>query len=137
MFRESVRQVASRDTTSPKTALGFFALVLGLALAAGVPTIAVLSRREELHFLIPWVLGFFALLVIVSFVGIFAFVVFGDPSKLMLGQVTGTEYRELQRMLLGDSSTGVRPAGLIDSGGMPQIAAEGTERRELRPGDKT
>jgi hypothetical protein len=64
--------------------------------------------------LIPWVLiiafGFLVLLV-----GVVILVMLRDPSRLMLGQITGSEFVQVQRMLLGDSVRGEHEEAVIVS----------------------
>jgi hypothetical protein len=72
------------------------------------------------------------------------FVMLRNPSKLMLGEVTGEEFRHLQRVTLVDSLSGERevtktsggsgsPLALIDSTpygentGKRSVSSEGTE----------
>lgn len=104
-IREIAHEIRGGTYRSPKTILGFFAIVVGLVLAAVVTTVAVLARAESLHALIPWILGFAAILVVVVLAGIF-FTAWKDPTVLMLGQITGHDYIENRKLTLGDSIAG-------------------------------
>jgi hypothetical protein len=136
MIGEVTRAVIRKQSTSPKTVLGFFAILLAIVATATVPVVAILASQKELRYLIPIVLGVvfgaFLLLMLV----VLAIVVFGDPTRLMLGEMTGSEYSEHQRMVLGDNVSGVRPA--INSPlGIPQVASEGKDQGALTEGKAT
>lgn len=108
MIRELTRAVTSRQAVNPRTVLGFYATVIGLALGACVFTVATLRSSEQYGWLIPWILAFGGLLVIALVAGVFV-ISLSDPSKLMLTQVTGSEYAEIQKyVVLGSSATGER-----------------------------
>lgn len=123
------RAVASRESSSPKTVLGFFVLVLTVMGAVTVPLIAVLASQEDLRYLIPIVLTVVAVIFLVVLGAILWIVIFGDPTRLMLGQVTGSEYREFQKMVIGDSESGVTL--LLARGATPQVTAETTPPPEI------
>jgi hypothetical protein len=71
---------------------------------AGVGVLA--STKVEVS-LIPWLFGF-AGLIILLLLGCVFFATMTDPSRLMLGQITGTEYANIRRITLGDSDSGRR-----------------------------
>jgi hypothetical protein len=94
---------------APRTILGFFGIVLLLVVSGAVAAIGFLARHTGLYYLIPDILLgsiAFAVLELVAVIGI-ALV---DPTRLMLGQMTGTEFIEHRRLglLLGDSAYGER-----------------------------
>jgi hypothetical protein len=105
LIKEAVRAVRSRQTINPRTVLGFYATVLGLLLAAVVSAVGVLAATDTSTNLIPWLLGFAGSVVFLLLVGVFI-VTLVDPSHLMLGQITGSEYVEIRRATLGDSTRG-------------------------------
>lgn len=96
--------IRHRRNESPRTVLAFAATVLGLALAGDVGAVGVLAGTGVSTYLIPWLLGFAALLVVALLVTVFL-IALRDPSKLMLGQVTGTEYVKIQSSLVRSSNT--------------------------------
>lgn len=100
-------EVEGKHSTNkkPKTVLGFFAIVLCIVNTGGITLIGLLAGTESLHFLIPWVLSFLALVDLGIIGGIFAVTCF-DPTKLMLGQVTGNEYLANRKLTLGDNEQG-------------------------------
>lgn len=100
---EALRGVHSRRTENPKTILAFYATVLGLTLAAVVGLAGVLASTGTAIWLIPWLVLFGATLVVAALSAVFV-VALRDPSKLMLGQVTGNEYVEIQRLTLRTAS---------------------------------
>jgi hypothetical protein len=102
-----VTNTVGRKTINPKTVLGFYATVLGLVLATTVGLVGVLAVNNVATYLIPWLLGFSGFVFVALIAGVFI-VSLKDPSKLMLTQVTGMEYAQIQTLILGDSSTGDR-----------------------------
>ncbi|GAA2082162.1 hypothetical protein GCM10009840_17810 [Pseudolysinimonas kribbensis] len=109
---DALRAVTRKRTENPKTVLAFYATVLGILLAAGVAAASVMLATGEGVVYVPWILGFCGVVFLLIVGGVF-WVGKTDPSKLMLGQVTGEEYAEIQRVQLGDSSTGERIAPLL------------------------
>ena len=96
----------SRQTINPKTVLGFYATVLGLLLTATVGAVGILAQTGTRTDLIPWLLTFGAVFLVLLILGVFV-VTLIDPSKLMLTQVTGSEYAAIQhRAIIGDSTVG-------------------------------
>lgn len=113
----ATRVFRQTQTSNPRTVLAFYATLVGLTLAAGGGIIAALSATSTSTYLIPGLLIFLALFVIGTAIAIML-VMLKDPSKLMLGQVSGTEYAEIQQVLLGDSSRGERviPVAHVEGG---------------------
>jgi hypothetical protein len=97
VVNEAIRRVSQSRSQNPKTILAFYATVLGLTLTADVAVVAVLASTDVLTGLIPWLLGFAGLMSLALMVAVFV-IALKDPSKLMLGQVSGTEYVEIQRL---------------------------------------
>lgn len=124
------KAVASR-AYNPKTVLGFFAIVLGIVLAASASATLILSRSERTVEYIPFVLAF-AGLFILALVALVSTVMIVSPAKLMLTGVSGREFVEIQRLTLGDSMTGKRPVDIIlpqpASGETPTVVDEAEER---------
>jgi hypothetical protein len=108
VLAEVTSAVRNRHTVNPKTILGYFAIVLGLLLTATVGATGTLAATGVYTDAIPWILGFAGFVFLFLLIGPFV-VAWKDPSKLMLTQVTGTEYVQIQqRRLLGDSDQGER-----------------------------
>ena len=103
----TIESIRSSKTYNPKTFLAYFATALGLVLFGATTLCSVLAWTKTAVWLIPLVFCFVGLVVLFLLVGIFI-VMLVDPSKVMLTQVSGTEYVEIQRATLGDSSTGTR-----------------------------
>ena len=112
--------LSKKEVQQPRTILGFFAIVLGLVFAAVIALIAILAGNETSTYLIPW-LAFFAGVLVLGVVVVVLVIALKDPSKLMLGQVTGSEFVQIQQTLLGDSNRGERMAVLQ----LPTITAIG------------
>jgi hypothetical protein len=100
-----MRQTQGEEHSAPKTVLGFYATVLAILEVGVVGAVAVLASQKELRYLIPWVLGFGAI-VLVILIGIVVAINVRAPMKLQLGQVTGRELIEYEHMTLGDSLSG-------------------------------
>jgi hypothetical protein len=109
---EVFKAIQSRQSSNPKTVLGFYGAVLAVILGGCVAAVWVLAVTHTMTSLIPWIFGAGAIV----FVGLLITVVvinLVDPSKLMLGQISGIEYSEIQRARLGDSLKGEREVVLI------------------------
>ncbi|WP_433355037.1 hypothetical protein ACQPYV_31920 [Micromonospora saelicesensis] len=124
MLQQITEAVGGRKTVNPRTVLGFYATVLGIALAAVVGATSVLAATKTATHLIPWVLGFGGFLLLLLLVAVFG-VTLVDPSKLMLGQITGTEYAYIRQASLGSSTTGER-IELIRAAAQPPIPLQAT-----------
>jgi len=70
-----------------------------------VAGLAVLAGHSNVAYLVPYVLGFGAFVFIVLLAAV-VILNFKYPEKLMLGNVTGSEYVEIQHATLGDSRSG-------------------------------
>lgn len=116
MISNVTQAVASRQTVNPRTVLAFYGTVLALLFAAIVGAIAVLASTDTATYLIPWLLGFGGLVFLLLISGVFA-ITLRDPAKLMLGQITGTEYVAIHKAILGSSMTGEHIA-LVEEGGV-------------------
>ena len=92
---------------SPKTILGFFAILIGILGTTTVISVGVLARYPELHPLISDVLIFFASVFLLTLIGVFL-TAWKDPSILMLGEVSGEIFLEYKKLTLGDSVAGER-----------------------------
>lgn len=105
MPKEASHTIKSGSYKSPKTILGFFAIVVGILVTGASAVIGLISRVESLHPLIPWILVFSAIVVVIVLVGVFL-TAWKDPTVLMLGQMTGHDYIEHKKLTLGDSGAG-------------------------------
>ena len=105
--------VQSRQIASPKTVLGFYAGVLVILDSASLIGVGVLAETHTMVWLIPWILGFAAVAFLLLVGGVFA-VNLLDPGKLMLGQITGSEYVAMHSMPLGDSLSGERDVIVVE-----------------------
>ncbi len=91
--------------STPKTVLGFYAGVLAIVELGVVAAIGVLATQKELRHLVPWVLAFGAV-ILVLLIGVVVAINVKAPMKLQLGQVSGRDLIEYERMTLGDSIAG-------------------------------
>lgn len=121
VLQHATRVIRRSQTESPKTVLGFFATTLAVLLTFIGIAIAVLARYQTYTELIPFLLFFGALAFIGLLTGVFYIILFRDPSQLMLGQVTGSEYAEIQRVQLGDSRSGERQLPIEQRGTEPPV----------------
>ncbi len=116
--------------------LGFYAGVLGIIEAGVVGAIAVLATQKELRHLILWVL-IFGGVVLIALIGVVVAMNIKSPMKLQLGQVTGRELIEYERMTLGDSASGEYvkevPVSRLPPGGLPGLEpGEAVDEQEGR-----
>ena len=107
VFKEVTQAIQGRQTVNPRTVLGFYATIVALLLTASVGASAVLASTKTATWLIPWVLVFIGILIVALIIGVFV-INYRDPSKLMLGQITGSEYAVINSAILGDSQAGER-----------------------------
>jgi hypothetical protein len=113
---ELTRQIAQRSTTSPRNVLGFYASVLGIILAGAVGLVTTLATTSTYVACIPWVLGFSGFLIILTIISVL-YINIKHPANLMLGQISGSEYAEINRVtILGNDMTGERQVLLAESG---------------------
>ena len=104
-FQQAAEAVTAANYRSPKTVLGFFAIIVGILITGATFVVGIFSREAALHSLIVPVLLFCGGLVVVVLVGVFV-TAWKDPTILMLGQVTGDVYIANRRLTLGDSNAG-------------------------------
>jgi hypothetical protein len=102
----AIEAIRSKQSTAPRTVLGF---VIGMfsvvtVAAVGVTYALVDSGSSSL---VPYVLAFIGLLAVGLIVAVLA-IAWKDTSRLMLGQITGSEYESIRRLTMGNSSTGER-----------------------------
>ncbi len=106
-IHELTRAFKGGERSSPKTVLGFFAIMIGIAGTTAVAAIAFIAGVDKLRYLVPVILIVF-LVVFLSVMIVVMVLSWKDPSKLMLGQITGRDYVliQQQKMTLGDSTSG-------------------------------
>jgi hypothetical protein len=137
------RAVRASQQVRPNNVLSFYVIVLLVIEGACALALGFLGGREPLHYLVPYVLGFAA----ISFLGILVTVIVLTvkfPEKLMLGEVSGTEYVEIQQATLGDSRSGefmatlpiTKVAGFSETIEVP-LGPSDPEDAQLDPGDET
>ena len=102
---ETTRRIAGAQVRTPKTILGFFAIVLGILATGAALVIGALAGEPALHKLIAPILLFVAALIVIVLVGVFV-TAWKDPTILMLGEVSGEAFIENRRLSLGDSIRG-------------------------------
>jgi hypothetical protein len=120
---EALRGVVQRRTEQPKTVLGFYAISSAVMFSGMIGLVSVLAITGSAVFLIPYLAITAVVLFVALMLGVFLINV-NSPEKLMLGQVTGSEFVEIQRVQLGDSRSGER-VELIPRGGAPYSMAAG------------
>jgi len=105
MPKEASHTIRTASYKSPKTILGFFAIVVGILVTGASVVVGLLARFDSLHPFIPWILIFAAIVIVAVLVGVFV-TAWKDPTVLMLGQISGQDYIENRKLALGDSSSG-------------------------------
>jgi hypothetical protein len=119
LVRQAVEAVTSRESSAPRTILGFLLAMYTVLLtgSAGV-VIALVSTGSS--GLIPWVLAFAATITIALSVAVLT-ITWKDPTRLMLGQITGREYAAIRRELtFGDDVSGEHRTQLTEPRGLAQ-----------------
>ncbi len=104
---KSLMQAARHGSyTRPKTVLGFFWAIVATVISGALFAIWAVHAADKARF-IPWILAF-AALVILGTIGVVVVAMFKDPTKLMLGEMSGDEYTSYRALTLGDSLSGER-----------------------------
>jgi hypothetical protein len=126
-LREATRVVTTTDYRTPKTILGFFALVVAILSSSTVVVIGIIARVPALHGLVIPVLLLLAGIATASIGGVII-TAWKDPTILMLGQVSGEVYIANRKLTLGDSASGdsTRVSGnrAADAGATPRKTRE-------------
>jgi hypothetical protein len=104
-INEVTRAVRKGEYTAPKTILGFFAIMISIAASTTVAAIGLLAGNARFGYLIPIILIIFVFIFLLVTITIMR-IAWKDPSKLMLGRITGKDYAVIQRLTLGDSNAG-------------------------------
>jgi hypothetical protein len=112
--------IAAKQTMNPKTVLAFYAGVLAIDIVGATTAIAVLAWSGKSIWLIPWILAVAVVIFIALVIAVFVLNIMA-PAKLMLTQVTGREYMQIQQSTLGDSLTGEHP---VQVQAFPGLASE-------------
>lgn len=108
MIQRAVESIRNRESTTPRTILGFLLGMYGVFITASA-TVVLGMAASNYEGLIPWVLAFAAVFTVGLVVAVIT-IAWKDPSRLMLGQVTATEYAAIKRLHLGDDRMGEREA---------------------------
>lgn len=83
----------------------------GAMIAASAAIIIGLVASDSAQY-IPFVLGFDALVTVGLGTAVIV-IAWKDPSRLMLGQITASEYAKIRRLHLGDSQQGEHAARVV------------------------
>jgi hypothetical protein len=113
-LHELTRAVRSGERSAPKTVLGFAGIMISIIATVVIAALWIIADKPTLRYLVPLIIaGFF-----VAAIGIICLVLrmcWKDPSKLMLGQITGRDYALIQRLTLGDSTSGDKSSDIVVS----------------------
>ncbi len=90
---------------SPKTILGFLAILVGLVAATLVLVLRLATDNLALQAFIPHILAFGAGVLLFVLLAVFV-TAWINPTKLMLGEVKGEVYLQMLRLKQGDSLAG-------------------------------
>lgn len=113
MIQQAIESVSRRESSAPRTILGFLLGMYAALIAASAAVLVALAASDSAHF-IPFVLGFDALVTLGLGVAIIV-IAWKDPSRLMLGQITAREYANIRRLHLGDDKWGDHPMAVVGS----------------------
>jgi hypothetical protein len=123
MFQQAAQAIAS----GPRTVLGFCVAVFGIVVAGSFAVVIPLARYGDLRYLIGWILGFDGALTVLMLATVFL-IVWKDPMRLMLGQITGSEFIQHRRLVMGDSTAGEEPETILVQ--LPKVNAGEQERAD-------
>jgi len=112
LLPQVIESIRSRD--SPKTIVGFLVAMYGI-LVAGSGAAAVGLANTDKSGLVPYILVFIAVITVALGVAVLV-ITWKDPSRLMLGQVSGREYAAIRYIAQGDDASGERLERLLGSG---------------------
>jgi hypothetical protein len=128
------RALRGGERTSPKTVLGFLALMTSIFAALTISITWLLAGTSSLHYLIPIIVGIFVLFFFLVVLAV-VMIAWKDPSKLMLGQITGRDYVLIQQLTMGDNVSGDRTDNIVVNMGKlldaEQIVDPSPDRPEL------
>ena len=131
---EQVQSMFSRKRDSPKNILGFFGTLLAIWVVGSCTAIIALAKSRTETRMIPWIWGFAALFLLIMYISVFV-VMLKNTSKLMLGNVTGSEFIAIQRNIkLGDSESGLREVVYREVGGHLLLEDSSVEISDVTPG---
>jgi hypothetical protein len=119
----------------PRTVLAFLGTVLGIVAFASVLAIGWLVTEDSLHYLVPIILIFVAALVLVVLGGVF-YVMWKDPSKLQVSEMSGDEFIRFQQLTTGDSTSGEQVETVAALPGEATVKEQRSLERGERPSDQ-
>lgn len=107
---EHVQGVVKRTTSNPRTILAFWGVALSVIVSGTVGTVGFLASSESRYLVLPTLI-FGGTLIVAIIVGLFVLCIV-KPQRLMLGQISGTEYVAIEQRIYGDSDNGEFVGGL-------------------------
>lgn len=130
-----MENIQAARTHNPKTVLAFLATVLGIAVAGSTGAGSAVLLSGKLLWLAPIAFGFAGALVVAVLVVVFI-IIWKDPSKLLLTQLSGSEYLSIQReIVLGDSTSGEKRVSVPPSLDNPTLGEPGVDKVESDQND--
>lgn len=105
----------------------------GVLIAASAVVVLGLVTTSSENW-IPFVLAFDAFITIALIVAVIA-IAWKDPTRLMLGEVSATEYEAIKRLHLGDDLRGERRAQVIGASAIQETAMEDEQSPPPRPNE--
>lgn len=124
-----IESIKSRE--APKTIVGFLVAIYGILMTASAAVAIGLATSNKSE-LVIYILIFAALATVALGVAVVV-ITWKDPSRLMLGQVTGREYAAIRYITQGDDTSGERVERIL---GPPVIEAPDTAtqpRAQIEP----
>jgi hypothetical protein len=118
----AVESIRSRETAAPRSIVGFLLALYSVLMVGAVATVVGLVSSSQSG-LVVYVLGFIGLITVALCVAVLV-ITWKDPSRLMLGEVSGREYAALRYIKVGDDVSGERAerilSGSIIDGGLAE-----------------
>jgi hypothetical protein len=103
-LNQAIEAVRARESSSPRTILGVLLAIYGVLISGSVVVVIAMVGSDS-DGPIPWILLFDALITMALGAAILV-ITWKDPSRLMLGQLTGREYESIRRLHVGDDKAG-------------------------------
>lgn len=100
-----MQAVGSGKYRAPKTILGFLGSLIAIAGAIAIGLAFALAGTSSLHYVIVIFVAFVMVLICAA-VGTVIVFASKDPSKLMLGELSGSDYVVIQQQTRGDNTSG-------------------------------
>jgi hypothetical protein len=126
-----IESIRGRESSAPRTILGFLIGMYGVLVSGSAAVILGLTTTES-DDLIVYVLIFIAVVTLALGLAVLV-ITWKDPSRLMLGQITGREYAAIRHLTLGDDVSGERVATILGADTVEGTVIEESSAEQIGP----